>query len=132
MENECFTVSQINSYINKKLKFDNKLKNVYVKGEISNFKTYPSGHSYFTLKDEKSQIPVVMFKGRKRNLKFQPENGMKVIVNLHHHRRRYQADPPYRRYDALRQLRRHIACIQPVPDGDAARRCQPERHQPGR
>lgn len=80
MENECFTVSQINSYINKKLKFDNKLKNVYVKGEISNFKTYPSGHSYFTLKDEKSQIPAVMFKGRKHSLKFQPENGMKVII----------------------------------------------------
>ena len=80
MENEYYTVSQINAYINKKLKFDNKLKNVYVKGEISNFKTYPSGHSYFTLKDERSQIPAVMFKGRKHSLKFQPENGMKVII----------------------------------------------------
>lgn len=80
MESEYLTVSQINAYINKKLKFDNNLKNVYVKGEISNFKTYPSGHSYFTLKDEKSQIPAVMFKGRKHSLKFQPENGMKVII----------------------------------------------------
>lgn len=80
MEIECLTVSQINAYINRKLKFDNNLKNVYVKGEISNFKTYPSGHSYFTLKDEKSQIPAVMFKGRKHSLKFQPENGMKVII----------------------------------------------------
>ena len=80
MEIECLTVSQINAYINRKLKFDNNLKNVYVKGEISNFKTYPSGHSYFTLKDEKSQIPAVMFKGRKYGLKFQPENGMKVII----------------------------------------------------
>ena len=61
MEIECLTISQINAYINRKLKFDNNLKNVYVKGEISNFKTYPSGHSYFTLKDEKSQIPAVMF-----------------------------------------------------------------------
>lgn len=80
MEIECLTVSQINAYINRKLKFDNNLKNVYVKGEISNFKTYPSEHSYFTLKDEKSQIPAVMFKGRKHSLKFQPENGMKVII----------------------------------------------------
>ena len=80
MEIECLTVSQINAYINRKLKFDNNLKNVYVKGEISNFKTYPSGHSYFTLKDERSQIPAVMFKGRKHSLKFQPENGMKVII----------------------------------------------------
>ncbi|WP_405289976.1 exodeoxyribonuclease VII large subunit [Methanobrevibacter sp.] len=80
MEIECLTVSQINAYINRKLKFDNNLKNVYIKGEISNFKTYPSGHSYFTLKDEKSQIPAVMFKGRKYGLKFQPENGMKVII----------------------------------------------------
>ena len=80
MEIECLTVSQINAYINRKLKFDNNLKNVYVKGEISNFKTYPSGHSYFTLKDEKSQIPAVMFKGRKHSLKFQPENGMKLII----------------------------------------------------
>lgn len=80
MENEYYTVSQTNAYINKKLKFDNNLKNVYVKGEISNFKTYSSGHSYFTLKDEKSQIPAVMFKGRKHSLKFQPEDGMKVII----------------------------------------------------
>ena len=80
MENEYLTVSQLNAYINKMLKFDSNLKNIYVKGEISNYKTYPSGHSYFTLKDKKSQIPAVMFKGRKRLLKFQPEDGMKVII----------------------------------------------------
>ena len=62
------------------LKQDVNLQNIYIRGEISNFKTYPSGHSYFTLKDEKSQIPAVMFKGRKYGLKFQPEDGMKVIV----------------------------------------------------
>ena len=80
METEYLTVSQINSYINKKLKQDVNLKNIYVKGEISNYKTYPSGHSYFTLKDKKSQISAVMFKGSKRFLKFEPKNGMKVIV----------------------------------------------------
>lgn len=78
-ENPC-TVSQINAYINKKFKFNKHLKSVYIKGEISNYKTYPSGHSYFTLKDENSQIPAVMFKGRKRSLKFEPKDGDKVIV----------------------------------------------------
>ena len=80
MDDEYLTVSQVNAYINKKLKDDVNLKRIYVRGEISNFKTYPSGHSYFTLKDKDSQIPAVMFKGRKYNLKFQPENGMKVII----------------------------------------------------
>ena len=81
MEKKTCTVSEINSYINKKLKRDPNLKNVYIKGEISNYKTYPTGHSYFTLKDEKSQIPAVMFKFNKdRFLKFEPKDGMKVIV----------------------------------------------------
>ncbi|MBQ6098490.1 MAG: exodeoxyribonuclease VII large subunit [Methanobrevibacter sp.] len=80
MQEEYCTVSQVNAYINRKLKRAAKLKNIYIKGEISNFKTYPSGHSYFTLKDEKSQIPAVMFKTYKRFLKFEPQNGMKVIV----------------------------------------------------
>ena len=81
MANKTFTVSEINSYIGKKLKLDSNLKNICIKGEISNYKTYPSGHSYFTLKDDKSQIPGVMFKGMKdRFQKFVPENGMEVIV----------------------------------------------------
>ncbi|WP_295114517.1 exodeoxyribonuclease VII large subunit [uncultured Methanobrevibacter sp.] len=80
MNEEHFTVSQINAYIKKKLKMDATLRNIYIKGEISNYSTAPSGHSYFTLKDEKSQINAVMFKGRKKNIKFEPENGMKVIV----------------------------------------------------
>ncbi|WP_407392601.1 exodeoxyribonuclease VII large subunit [Methanobrevibacter sp.] len=81
MENKTFTVSEINSYINKKMKFDSNLKNILIKGELSNYKTFSSGHSYFTLKDEKSQIPGVMFKGMKdRFLKFEPKDGMKVII----------------------------------------------------
>ena len=80
MEDEYLTVSQVNAYINGKLKDDVNLQNIYIRGELSNYKTYPSGHSYFTLKDEKSQIPGVMFKGRKWSLKFKPENGMKVII----------------------------------------------------
>ena len=81
MEEKTFTVSEINKYIGRKLKLDPNLKNIYIKGEISNYKTYPSGHSYFTLKDEKSQIPGVLFKGnRDRYVKFEPKNGMKVII----------------------------------------------------
>lgn len=81
MEEKTFTVSEINALINRKLKLDPNFKNILVKGEISNYSDSYSRHSYFTLKDEKSQIPAVMFKGMKdRFLKFKPEDGMKVIV----------------------------------------------------
>ncbi|WP_458403541.1 exodeoxyribonuclease VII large subunit [Methanobrevibacter sp.] len=80
MEEEYLTVSQINAYINRKLKNDTNLKNILIRGEISNYKAHTSGHSYFTLKDEKSQISAVMFKGRKKFLKFEPKDGMKVII----------------------------------------------------
>lgn len=81
MEEKTFSVSEINSYIRTKFTEDPKLKNINVKGEISNYKTYPSGHSYFTLKDEDSQIPAVFFKfNKQRFLTFEPKNGMKVIV----------------------------------------------------
>ncbi|MDO5825587.1 MAG: exodeoxyribonuclease VII large subunit [Methanosphaera sp.] len=76
----CYTVSEITDYLIQKLKNDNLLANIMVKGEISNYKTYPSGHSYFTLKDKDSQIKSVMFYGYKQNLKFEPKNGMKVII----------------------------------------------------
>lgn len=81
MEEKTFTVSEINALIARKFKFDKELKNILVKGEISNFSTNRmSGHSYFTLKDEGSQIPSVMFKGRKLANKIELEDGMKVIV----------------------------------------------------
>ena len=81
MDDEYLTVSQINAYLKKKFKMDVNLRNIFVRGEISNFKTYPNnGHSYFTLKDEKSQIPAVMFSRSRRTLKFEPRNGMKVII----------------------------------------------------
>jgi exodeoxyribonuclease VII large subunit len=81
MEDKTYTVSEINSYLNKKLKRDPNLKNIHIKGEISNYKTYPSGHSYFTLKDEGSQIPAVFFKYNQQ--RFPPgkiTDGMKVII----------------------------------------------------
>ena len=81
MNEEYVTVSEINAYLNDKLKNDLNLRNLYVKGEISNYKTYPSGHSYFTLKDKDSEISAVMFHGYKQNLRFEPKDGMKVIIN---------------------------------------------------
>ena len=80
MSDEYLTVSQLNAYLKTKFRNDDNLRNIFIKGEISNFKTYTNGHSYFTLKDEKSQIPAVMFQRSRRLLKFKPKNGMKVII----------------------------------------------------
>lgn len=81
MDKDYVTVSEINAYLNDKLKSDLNLRNLYIRGEISNFKTYPSGHSYFTLKDKDSEIRAVMFSNYKDNLRFEPKDGMKVIIN---------------------------------------------------
>lgn len=74
------TVTQVNTYIKALLDEIPNIKNIYISGEISNFKHYyNSGHMYFTLKDGKSQLKCVMFSGDNYKLKFTPENGMKVI-----------------------------------------------------
>lgn len=74
------TVTQVNTYIKALLDEIPHIKNIYICGEISNFKHYyNSRHMYFTLKDEKSQLKAVMFSSDNYRLKFQPENGMKVI-----------------------------------------------------
>jgi len=80
MQKEYLTVSEINSYLNNKLKSDLKLRSVQVIGEISGYKTYPSGHSYFKLKDKDSQINAVMFAYSKHNLRFEPKDGMEVLI----------------------------------------------------
>ena len=74
------SVEELNIYIKNKMQNDDFLNNVYVKGEISNCKLHYSGHIYFTLKDEKSLIKCVMFKGYTPHLTFIPKDGMKVIV----------------------------------------------------
>lgn len=74
------SVTEINAYIQDKMDRDVLLSSVAVKGEISNYKLYPSGHHYFTLKDENSALKCVMFKGNAFRLRFKPENGMKVIA----------------------------------------------------
>lgn len=74
------TVTQINTFIKAIFAERQELRNVYISGEISNFTHYyRSGHMYFTLKDENAQIKAVMFSSYASMLKFQPENGMKVI-----------------------------------------------------
>lgn len=80
MEDEYISVSQLTDYIKRLINSDSNLKQVYVRGEISNFKRYASGHCYFSLKDKSSVIPAVMFRGSAQYLKFEPENGMKVLV----------------------------------------------------
>lgn len=74
------TVTQINEYIRVLMNDDHLLNSVAVKGEISNYKLYPSGHHYFTLKDEGGALRCVMFKGNAIRMKFRPENGMQVIA----------------------------------------------------
>ena len=76
---QTLTVTQINEYIRGKMEQDVILNNVVIQGEISNYKVYPSGHHYFTLKDEGAALKCVMFKGSAIRLRFRPDNGMKVI-----------------------------------------------------
>ena len=80
MAQQVLTITQLNEYIRSKLDADGLLNAVAVKGEISNYKLYPSGHHYFTLKDENSALKCVMFKGNALRLRFRPENGMKIIA----------------------------------------------------
>jgi len=80
MEQNVLSVAQLNEYIQRKLDNDGLLTQVAVRGEISNYKLYPSGHHYFTLKDENAALKCVMFKGNAFRLRFRPENGMKVIA----------------------------------------------------
>ncbi len=80
MQKEVLSITQLNEYIRGKLDGDSLLNSVAVRGEISNYKLYPSGHHYFTLKDEGAALKCVMFKGNALRLRFRPENGMKVIA----------------------------------------------------
>ena len=80
MVQNVLSVTQLNEYIRGKMDADPLLNQVAVRGEISNYKLYPSGHHYFTLKDESCALRCVMFKGNAMRLRFRPENGMKIIA----------------------------------------------------
>ena len=75
-----FTVSEMNQFIKELLDNVPPLQEVLLRGEISNYKVYPSGHHYFTLKDSQSSLKCVMFKTSTMRLRFRPENGMQVIA----------------------------------------------------
>lgn len=80
MQQQIFSISQVNEYLRTRMDTDPMLAQIAVRGEISNYKMYPSGHHYFTLKDEGAALKCVMFKGNAQRLRFRPENGMQVIA----------------------------------------------------
>lgn len=80
MENTTLTVTQLNNRIKGLIDMDPALADVCVRGELSNYKIYPSGHHYFTLKDSESSIRCVMFKSSASKLRFRPESGMGVTA----------------------------------------------------
>ena len=80
MAQQILSITQINEYIRGMMDADRLLANVAVRGEISNYKVYPSGHHYFTLKDEGGALKCVMFRGNATRLRFRPDNGMQVLA----------------------------------------------------
>ena len=80
MARQILTITQLNEYIRSRMDADPFLSGIAVRGEISNYKLYPSGHHYFTLKDEGAALKFVMFKSSAQRLRFRPENGMKIIA----------------------------------------------------
>ncbi|RDW21967.1 exodeoxyribonuclease VII large subunit [Oceanobacillus chungangensis] len=80
MENKYLTVAALTKYIKRKIDVDPHLKDVLLKGEISNFSHHSRGHMYMTIKDDQAKIQAVMFAGNNRYLKFKPENGMNVLI----------------------------------------------------
>ena len=80
MEKQILSVGQINEYIKGRLDNDPGLRNIAIRGELSNYKIYPSGHHYFTIKDNTGAMKCVMFKSSAQRLRFRPENGMQVIA----------------------------------------------------
>ena len=80
MEQKIFNVSEVNQYLKSLLDADRLLAGLTVRGEISNYKVYPSGHHYFSLKDSGGAIRCVMFRGPASALRFRPENGMQVLA----------------------------------------------------
>ena len=80
MEQQIYSVTQVNTYIQSMMDSDRLLAGLCVRGELSNYKVYPSGHHYFSLKDATGALRCVMFKSSALRLRFRPENGMKVLA----------------------------------------------------
>lgn len=80
MEQQILSVTQVNTYIQSLMDQNALLSGLCIRGEISNFKVYPSGHFYFSLKDAGGALRCVMFKSNALRLRFRPENGMKILA----------------------------------------------------
>ena len=80
MDGQVYSVSELNGRVKALLDADVALQNVFVLGELSNYKLYPSGHHYFSLKDAEGALRCVMFRGSGAKFAFRPENGMKVVA----------------------------------------------------
>ena len=80
MNDNVWSVSELTRQIKDLLDGESSLQRVYVRGELSNYKIYPSGHHYFTIKDEEATLKAVMFRREASRLRFRPESGMKVIA----------------------------------------------------
>ena len=80
MNNDYITVGALTRYIKYKLDNDQYLQDIYIKGEISNFKKHSRGHFYFTIKDEESRISAIMFASQTSSVTFEPVDGTKVLV----------------------------------------------------
>ena len=78
---ETRSVTWVNEYVKSLIEEEVQLQDFYISGEISNFKSHSSGHMYFTLKDENSEIRAIMFRTHATRLRFTPKNGMKVLVH---------------------------------------------------
>ena len=80
-ERHVFTVTELNNCVKELVESVPAFGDLLLKGEISNYKVYPSGHHYFTLKDSQSALRCVMFKGSAAKLRFRPENGKQVLAS---------------------------------------------------
>ena len=80
-ERHVFTVTELNNCVKELVESVPAFGDLLLRGEVSNYKQYPSGHHYFTLKDSQSALRCVMFKGAAAKLRFKPENGMQVIAS---------------------------------------------------
>ncbi len=81
MNKKYISVFALNQYIKAKFNQDISLQSLYIKGEISNYRPHPSGHIYFTLKDENSRINAVMFASKAKSLDFELNNGIQVLIH---------------------------------------------------
>ncbi len=80
MDIPSFSVTELNNRIKDLIDSEPDFALLMVKGELSNYKIYPSGHHYFTLKDQESSLRCVMFRSSASKLRFRPENGMSVLA----------------------------------------------------